>query len=44
MFGDFNTTRRLEERYNSQLCSFTIVKFNWFIREANFHDIRMGGH
>lgn len=44
VFGDFNTVRFSEERYNSQFCQYSARDFNSFIVDAGLKDVRMGGH
>ena len=43
VFGDFNTIRRADERYNSHFCPYSASHFNRFIAEAGLNDVRMGG-
>lgn len=42
-FVDFNTVRRVDERYNSQCHPFYAFHFNRFIREVGLNELRMGG-
>lgn len=44
IFGDFNTVRKPEERYNSQFCPSSAFYFKQFINECGLRDISMGGH
>lgn len=42
IFGDFNTIRRVEERFKSTFCPSIATAFNKFIRDAGLLELNMG--